>query len=114
MTTQVEERAQPPIKWPHPTRIGTLTLAMWVAGLLVALLIPAAIVPPTQNTATPGAAWSAFAVTVLGAGLMIAATIWSWRKTKDAGVLILGFVPGTTVIVGGILLATVKVLGLTL
>jgi hypothetical protein len=111
MTSQVEERAQPPIRWPHPNRGTALTIALWALGLLVALLVPATIVPPTAQSATPAAAWTAFTFTVVGAALMIGATAYRWRKTQDAGILLLGAIPGASVIVGGIILATVKVLG---
>jgi hypothetical protein len=111
MATQTVERAQPPIRWPHPDRSSVLTIALWALGLLVALLIPALIVPPYQKTATAAAAWTAFSFTVLGALFMIAATSWHYRRSKDSGILILGAVPGAAVIVGGVILATVKVLG---
>lgn len=111
MAEHAQERAQPPIRWPHPNRSSVLTIALWGLGLLVGLLIPATIVPPTQETATAGEAWTAFSITVLGAVLMVAATAWQSRRTRDASVLILGVVPGSTLIVGGIILATVKVLG---
>lgn len=111
MAVQRVERAQPPIRWPHPNRYGVLTIALWGLGLLVALLIPALIVPPYQETATVGEAWTAFSFTVLGALFMIAATSWRYRRSKDSGILILGLVPGAAVIVGGVILATAKVLG---
>ncbi len=110
-TTPSEERAQAPIRWPHPNRTHLITIALWGLGLLIALLIPATIVPPGQATARPGPVWTAFTITVVGALMMIGATVWAWRRTKDAGVLILGVVPGATVIIGGIILATAKVLG---
>jgi predicted membrane channel-forming protein YqfA (hemolysin III family) len=111
MAVQRVERAQPPIRWPHANRSGVLTIALWGLGLLVALLIPALIVPPYQKTATVTAAWTAFAFTVIGALCMVAATAWHYRRTKDSGILILGLVPGGAVIVGGVILATVKILG---
>jgi hypothetical protein len=105
------ERAQPPIRWPRPNRSSLLTIAFWALGLLVALLIPAMIVPPGQKTASVSAAWTAFSFTVLGAAMMIAATSWHYLRTKDSGILLLGLVPGGSVILGGIMLATVKILG---
>jgi len=107
---QAEEHAQPPIRWPHPNRSSVLTIALWALGLLVALGVPAAIVPPNQKTATAAAAWTAFAFTALGAAFMITATAWHFRRTKDSGILLLGIVPGATVMIGGIILATVKIL----
>lgn len=111
VAAQAVERAQPPIRWPRPNRSSVLTIALWGLGLLVGLLIPATIVPPTQATATVGEAWTAFSITVLGAAMMVSATAWQFRRTRDASILILGVVPGSTLVVGGIILATVKVLG---
>lgn len=105
------ERAQPPIRWPHPNRSSVLTIALWALGLLVALLVPAMIVSPGQKTASVSAAWTAFSFTVLGAAMMITATSWHYLRTKDSGILLLGLVPGGAVILGGVLLATVKILG---
>jgi hypothetical protein len=110
-TAPSEERAQPPIRWPHPQRIYLVTIALWGLGLLVALVIPASIVPPGQATAAPGPAWTAFTFTVIGALVMMGATVWAWRRTKDSGLLILGLIPGSTVIIGGIILVTAKILG---
>jgi hypothetical protein len=111
MAANTTELAQPPIRWPHFNRTSVLTFALWGIGLIVALLIPASIVSPGQTTATAGAAWAAFSFTVLGAAIMMITTWWRWRKTRDAGILILGIVPGSAVVVGGIILATAKVLG---
>lgn len=111
MAARTVDRAQPPIRWPHPNRSSVLAVALWALGLIVALLVPALIVPPYQETATPAAAWTAFSFTVVGALFMIAATSWHYRRSKDSGILILGLVPGTAVIVGGVIMATVKVLG---
>ena len=106
-----DDRAQPPIRWPHPNRSSVLTIALWAIGLIVGLGIPALIVPPWQKTATPAAGWTAFTVTVLGSAVMMASTSWHYRKTKDSGILVLGLVPGATVIICGVILVTVKVLG---
>jgi hypothetical protein len=106
-----DDRAQPPIRWPHPNRSSVLTIALWAIGGIVGLGIPALIVPPWQKTATSAEAWTAFSVTVIGSAIMMASTSWHYRKTKDTGILVLGLVPGATVIICGIILATVKVLG---
>jgi hypothetical protein len=111
MAAQSVERAQPPIRWPHPDRSSVLIIALWGLGLLVALIVPALIVPPSQKTATVADAWTAFSFTVVGAILMIGATGWHYRRTKDSGILLLGAVPGTAVIIGGVMMATVKILG---
>jgi predicted membrane channel-forming protein YqfA (hemolysin III family) len=108
---QPAERAQPPIRWPHLVRSSVPTIALWALGLLVALLVPAMIVPLSQKTATVSAAWTAFSFTVLGAAMMIAATSWHFLRTRDSGILLLGLVPGVAVVLGGIMLATVKTLG---
>jgi hypothetical protein len=39
-------RAQAPIRWPHPDRPALALFGVWAFGLVVALLVPALIVPP--------------------------------------------------------------------
>lgn len=110
-TPQGPQRAQAPIRWPHPDRSNLLAVALWAIGLVIALAVPAAIVPPGQKTAHIVPVWTAFSFTVIGAALMIGSTTLRWRRTGDSGLLILGVVPGLTVIIGGIILATTKIFG---
>jgi hypothetical protein len=108
---RADDRAQPPIRWPHPNRYSAFTIALWGLGLIIALLIPASIVPLSQKAASVADVWTAFGFTVLGALIMMGATGWRFRMTKDSGILLLGIVPATSIIIGGVILATVKVLG---
>ncbi len=101
-----EQRAQAPIRWPHPDSTTLTAIALWVVGLVIALLVPAAIVPPGSETAEPSKIWTAFAVSVVGAAIMLGATVFYWRRRGDAAVLILGLVPAFSTVVGGVIFAT--------
>lgn len=107
-TPRVTERAQPPIKWPHPRGASVAVVGLWLVGLIIALAIPAMIVGPGEENAEPSAVWTAFAITVVGAAIMIAAATMLWRRTKDSGALLLGTVPAISVVIGGVILAAVK------
>lgn len=106
-----QERAQAPIRWPHPDTSDITSILLWLVGVLVALGLPALIVPPGKATAPPGQVWGAFSLTVLGAAIMIGATMLHFRRARDASILVLGLVPGFSVIVGGIILAATKIYG---
>ncbi len=103
--------AQAPIRWPRPERGTVIAIVAWVVGLLIALIVPALIVSPSKTTAPVDQAWTAFGFTALGAVIMFAATISQWRRTGDAASMVLGAVPASTVVVGGIILTTSKIYG---
>jgi hypothetical protein len=84
-------------------------VALWVAGLLVALAVPALVVSPGAQTAPTGRIWLAFAVTVTGAAMMLAAVLALYRRVRDSSVLTLGVVPAVAVVAGGIILAVTKI-----
>ncbi len=107
-----EPRAQPPIRWPRPSGPSTAYVALWVLGGIVAVLVPYFIVPPGQHTAPEARVWTAFACTVLGAVMMIVASALMWRRSKDAGLFVLGCVPALSTVIGGVVLATIKLTGL--
>lgn len=106
-----ETRAQAPIRWPKPDRAAVVSSAVWLVGLLIALVVPAIIVPPTELRASVAHAWTAFGFTVLGAALMIVSMLRLWRRTGDSTPMIIGMVPGMTVIVGGVIFLASKVYG---
>ena len=103
------QRAQPPIRWPHPGRTALVCTTLWVLGLVIALAVPALVVPPTAVHASLARAWTAFCFTVLGAALVLGSTVLAWRRSGDSSILTLGAVPAGTLIAGGIILATAKI-----
>jgi len=44
-----EERAQAPIRWPHPNSHDISLVGLWAVGIFVALFLPALFVAPTAN-----------------------------------------------------------------
>ena len=107
-----QERAQPPFRWPHPDAMTLILVGLWVLGVLVALFVPALIVPPGADTAPAGEVWTAFSFTLLGAALMLAAGFGLFYRSRDATVLTLGLVPAIACIVGGLILAMSKLYGI--
>ncbi len=101
-----DDRAQAPIRWPRPDGTTVTAVVMWLVGLAVALLVPAAIVPPGSETAEPSRIWTAFAVSVVGAAITLGATVFHVRKKGDSAVLILGLVPAFSAVVGGVIFAS--------
>ena len=61
-----DNRAQAPIRWPRPDKFTLGLIVAWVVGLLIALAVPAAIVPPNEKHPSAGQTWLAFAFTMGG------------------------------------------------
>jgi LPXTG-motif cell wall-anchored protein len=103
-----EERAQAPIRWPRPDSFTLGLIAAWVVGLVIALAVPALIVPPTAQHPSAGQTWFAYAFTLLGALIMLGASVVHYRRKKDASVFTLGAVSAIAMILGGIILVATK------
>jgi hypothetical protein len=101
------DRAQPPIRWPHPTGMSVAFFAAWLLGGVFALFVPAMIVGPGEENAPAGQVWLAFSMSVIGALVMVGASIGLWRRTKDSGALVL-CIPAVAIVFGGVILAAVK------
>ncbi len=101
-----DNRAQAPIRWPKPDGTTITALVLWVVGMVVALAVPALLVPPSSTTATPSEVWTAFTISVVGAVIVLGATGFHFRRKGDAAVLILGLVPAFATVCGGIIFAT--------
>jgi uncharacterized membrane protein SirB2 len=106
-----EERAQAPIRWPRPDGFTLAMIVLWVVGLIIALAVPALIVPPTARHPSVGQTWFAFAFTLLGALIMLAASTLHYRRERDTSVLTLATVSAIAVVVGGIILVATKLGG---
>jgi uncharacterized membrane protein len=106
-----EGRAQAPIRWPRPDRFTLGLVAVFVVGLVIALAVPAIIVPPTAKHPSTGQTWLAFLFTVIGVVIMLTATTVQYRRKKDAAVMTLGGVSSVAVLLGGIILVATKLGG---
>jgi hypothetical protein len=106
-----DDRAQAPIRWPHPDRSTVGLIALWAVGLLVALFLPALIVAPTVTHPPVGHVWLAFGSTVAGSLVMLGATGLLWRRRGDASVMLMGAVPAFACVAGGCILAASKLTG---
>jgi hypothetical protein len=104
-------RAQAPIRWPRPDRFTLGLIAVWVIGLVIALAVPATIVPPTAKHPSPGQTWLAFLFTAIGAGIMLTVSVVHYRRERDASVLTLSGVSAVAVVLGGIILVATKLGG---
>jgi peptidoglycan/LPS O-acetylase OafA/YrhL len=104
-----DQRAQPPIRWPHPDATTLVLVGLWAVGLVVALLLPAAFVSPTEKNPATGDVILAFGTTLLGAAVMIGVAAVLWRRVKDASVLVMGLVPAVAVVAGGVILSATKI-----
>ena len=102
------ERAMAPIRWPHPGSGTFMLIGVWVLGMLIAVFVPALIVPPGAQEAPTGEVFAAFACTVAGAAVMIGAGWRLHRKYDEPLAWSFGLVPGVTVVVGGIIMAATK------
>jgi hypothetical protein len=106
-----DDRAQAPIRWPRPDRGSVVLGAIWVLGLLIALVVPALIVPPSATNPNVGRTWFAFLFTVIGAGIMIGVSLVQFRRKRDGSILTLGTVSAIAVFLGGIILVATKLGG---
>jgi hypothetical protein len=106
-----ENQAQAPIRWPRPDRGSVIIGAVWVLGLLIALAVPALIVPPSATHPDVGRTWFAFLFTVIGAGIMLGMSLVQFRRNRDGAILTLGSVSAIAVFLGGIILVATKLGG---
>lgn len=105
---QTTERAMAPIRWPHPGRATLGLLGVWVVGMLVAIFVPAVVVPPTATDAETGPVMLAFGFTLVGAAIMITAGWLLHKKYDEPLAWSFGLVPGVTVVIGGIIMVATK------
>ena len=106
-----EERAQAPIRWPRPDAFTLGLIVAWVVGLVIALAVPAAIVPPTARHPSTGQTWFAFLFTVIGALIMLTVSTLHYRREREFTVATMATVCAIAVVVGGIILVATKLGG---
>lgn len=100
-----------PIRWPRPELHTLLALAVWVVGVLVGVLLPALVVPPSSTTASTGEVWLAFSCTVVGVLVMLAVGAHLYRRFHERGLLVFTVVPSGTVLLGGFMFLGLKLFG---
>jgi hypothetical protein len=103
-----EQRAQAPIRWPRPDGRTLTLIGLWFVGLLVALALPATIVPPSAPTAAAGELWLAFGITVVGVAVMLVAATGLWRRHREPIILVMVATPAISCLLGGIILVATK------
>jgi predicted membrane channel-forming protein YqfA (hemolysin III family) len=106
-----ENRAQAPIRWPRPEARSVVLGVIYFVGLIIALAVPALIVPPRSTHPQVGRAWFAFLFTVIGAALMLVSALLHFRHRRDGTILTLATVSAISVLLGGIILVAVKLGG---
>jgi cytochrome bd-type quinol oxidase subunit 2 len=103
-----EDRAQPPIRWPRPDRFTHTLGAVWIVGLVIALVVPALIVPPNSAHPSVGRTWFAFLFTAIGVAIMLTCSLLEWRRKRDGMVLTLFATAAIALFLGGIILVAAK------
>ena len=106
-----EERAQAPIRWPRPDAFTLVLIVAWFVGLIIALAVPALIVPPTAQHPSTGETWFAFLFTVIGAVIMLTVSTLHYRREREFTVATRASVCAIAVVVGGIILVATKLGG---
>ena len=102
------QRAQAKIRWPRLDATSIVLIALWAAGVLVALAVPGLIVGPGEEGAPTGRVLAAFACTAVGGLIMIVSSWIIYRRTKEIGVFVLGGVPAFSCIAGGVIFMATK------
>jgi hypothetical protein len=105
------DRAVPPIRWPHPGWPTLTLIGVWVLGMLLAVFVPALIVPPTERQAPTGQVLAALGCTIAGALIMVGVGLAFLRRHGDPVATAFGVVPGIAVTIGGLILAATKLTG---
>ncbi|MFZ5872466.1 MAG: hypothetical protein ACOYXW_18325 [Actinomycetota bacterium] len=105
------ERELPPIRWPHPGRVFIALIGVWLLGLMLAVFVPALIVPPGDPTAPTGQVLLAFACTLAGALVMTGVGLVFWRRHEDPVATVFGVVPAIAVVAGGVVMMATKLTG---
>jgi hypothetical protein len=106
-----DNRAQAPIRWPRPDPTSVVLGVIYAIGLVVALAVPALIVPPSSTHPQVGRTWFAFLFTVIGAGLMLVSALVHFRRKRDGTILTIATVSAISVFLGGIILVATKLGG---
>src|SRR3954467_13432071 len=96
-----QSQAQAPVRWPRPDRGSVVLGAIWVIGLVIALAVPALIVPPNETHPDPGQTWFAFLFTAIGAAIMLVVSMLQFPRKRDGAILTLEHPPAISVALAG-------------
>ena len=96
------ERSMAPIRWPRMTAAGIALFLLWVVGVVVGVLVPAAIVPPSALSAPGRDLAAAIGFTVLGVVIMSVAGFMGYRRQRETGVLVSAITPSIALLLGGL------------
>lgn len=105
------DRALPRIRWPHPGWPILSLIGVWLLGLVLAVFVPALIVPPTERQAPAGEVLLALGCTIAGAAVMAGVGLTFLRRHEDPVATAFGVVPAMTVTAGGLIMAATKLTG---
>jgi hypothetical protein len=106
-----QDKALAPIRWPHPGWKTLSLIGLWMVGGLLAVFVPALIVPPTAGRAPTGEVLAALSCTLAGAAVMAGVGFTFLRRHEDPVALAFGVVPAITVTIGGLIMAATKLTG---
>jgi hypothetical protein len=79
--------------------------------MLLAVFVPALIVPPAQSVAPTGEVLAAFGCTLVGALIMATVGFLFLRRHDEPVGTAFGVVPAITVTIGGLIMAATKLTG---
>jgi hypothetical protein len=92
-----------------PPAISLVELGGVAVAFLFALVAPAFVVSPTAQSATGGKIGLAAGLTILGVLVGVVVAFLAYRRTRNFSWLVIGFVPGMTLVVLAIVMAATKV-----
>jgi len=93
-----------------PSRSSVVSLVVVGIGYLISLAAPSLVVSPSAPSAPMSRVLAAFALTLLGVTISVAAGLLAYRRTRNWAWLIITGVPAVSLVAGGAILAATKVI----
>lgn len=110
-STESGGKAVRPFRRPHADKLVLALIVVWILGMILAIFVPALIVPPSGGEATVGEVLLALGFTLAGAAVMIGVGFVFMRRYRDPVATAFGFLSGVTVTLGGLIMAATKLTG---
>lgn len=107
-TPPLRLRKQPIQPSPRPSRQNILSLLVIGVGYVVSLGAPSLVVSPTQPHAPMAHVLLAFALTLLGVAISLAAGGLAFWRERTYGWLIITWMPAIALVAGGAILTASK------
>lgn len=112
-----ERNAVPPLRadnhpihaQPRPGPMSMAEVIVAIGGYVFAMLGPLLVARPFQEGVTHRQVWLAFTMTVIGVLIALVSCTVAYRRTRNWSWLVLGVVPGLTVLMCGMLIATTMI-----